>query len=158
MKRTLLPILFLFVLITPPAQAGWKIDRAKAIAAKVWHDPCNGDVTISWGYTYDAVAYAGNCAIVLDEDTTTDFVSLCSTIIHEYGHLAGFTDPTNTEDPYHSSNPNSIMHQDTFSIIDRSGGYPTYYNMDRRCRGRGRPYLGLGPSRLHEVFATTHEG
>jgi hypothetical protein len=31
-------------------------------------------------------------------------------VIHEYGHLRGYTDPSNTADPTHSDNPNSIMY------------------------------------------------
>lgn len=31
-------------------------------------------------------------------------------IVHEYGHLRGFRDSTNTVDPAHSDNPNSIMY------------------------------------------------
>lgn len=31
-------------------------------------------------------------------------------MVHEYGHLAGFTDKSNKEDPSHSDNPKSIMY------------------------------------------------
>jgi hypothetical protein len=31
-------------------------------------------------------------------------------IAHEFGHLSGFSDPSNKADPSHSDNPNSIMY------------------------------------------------
>lgn len=34
----------------------------------------------------------------------------CHVIVHEWGHLAGFSDPSNVKDPLHSSNPRSVMY------------------------------------------------
>ena len=48
-------------------------------------------------------------------------------LLHEYGHLAGYADPTNPLDPHHSGNPDSIM-------------WP-FTHADARCARRGLPYL-----------------
>jgi hypothetical protein len=143
-----------------PARGGWRIQRAQAIAAQVWHHPCDDHVTITWGdlVTPGAVAesYIGECRIVFSPAPTT-WVEFCTTMIHEYGHLAGYRDWTNTADPLHSSNPHSVMAQNT--VTDATTGIAVahgrrrrrtylYVGFDKRCADHGRTYLGMKPDGL----------
>jgi hypothetical protein len=49
--------------------------------------------------------------IVIDKRGTIEWSKAKAqcVIVHEYGHLRGFRDESNTDDPSHSDNPNSIM-------------------------------------------------
>ena len=111
------------------ARADWKLDRAKAVAAKAWNDPCAGRVRVEVapqaGADWLASTLPSQCRITLARELP--WRRLCPVLLHEYGHLAGYTDPGNPLDPHHSRNPNSIM-------------WP-FAHGDRRCAARGRPYL-----------------
>lgn len=110
----------------------WQAGRAQAIARAVWHNPCNGAVDLAWDVTDPALE---GYVSLTDEPCTVhlrpgyaSWGELCTTVIHEYGHVAGFRDMTNTDDVYHSRNPDSVM-------------YPVYGGPDPRCAQRGRPFL-----------------
>jgi hypothetical protein len=49
--------------------------------------------------------------------------------MHEYGHLAGYTDPLNPSDPSHSHDPDDIM-------------FP-FEHPDARCDDYGSAFLGV---------------
>lgn len=86
--------------------------RAQAIAARVWHNPCGGNVAIqratppvnpgefgvSIAWTYD-----NDCTVYLATGWHPGWLELCTTMLHEYGHLAGAP---------HSTNPRSVMYPD----------------------------------------------
>ncbi len=109
--------------------ADWKLDRAKAVAAKAWNDPCAGDVQVAVapqaGADWLASTLPSQCRITLARELRWN--PLCPVLLHEYGHLAGYTDPGNPLDPHHSSDPDSIM-------------WP-FVHADARCARHGIPYL-----------------
>jgi hypothetical protein len=127
--------------IAAPAEAGWKLDRAKAIADVVWHHPC-GDVPVEvvWEPLEATIAAQVHddeappyplCRIHFNSDERLGWMAFCSYMLHETGHLANFRDPLNVgpgwSETEHSHNPDSIM--------------ATFFNDDARGRKRGRPYL-----------------
>lgn len=127
-----------------PARADWQIDRGLQIARVVWHNPCADRSTISFmsqaemnqghvlapGDYVGALSVPSECRIILsDELESHGWEVVCSFLIHESGHLAGFRDLSNPSDPLHSSNPRSIMNH--------------YVPDDARCYKRGRPFLEL---------------
>jgi hypothetical protein len=117
--------------VAAPAQAGWRMDRAQAIAGVVWNDPCGGRVQLVWERLPEGITAQTRgsrpCTILFDRTEPLDWMSFCSYVIHEYGHLAGYLDLRNPDGFEHSSNPDSIMAE--------------FFDNDRRCRQRGRPYL-----------------
>jgi hypothetical protein len=136
------------------AHAGWKIDRAKAIAAKAWNDPCDGNVVLRWadqphGVHWGVMWTRGyDCEIGISNTRPLAWEEFCTTLLHEYGHLAGFRDPLNVGEEWHSRNPRSVMYADNPIVrdegTDEHGVTRVYWHgVDRRCRDRGRPYLGL---------------
>jgi hypothetical protein len=114
------------------ADADWKIDRAKAVAAKAWNDPCPGRVQILYAPPKEpswlASAIKGYCQVTLSDREAWPWKQLCPVLVHEYGHLAGYRDPLNPSDPFHSRDPSNIMY--------------AYIHSDRRCNDYGTPYLG----------------
>jgi hypothetical protein len=144
-----LPIAVLLALAVVPAEAraGWKIDRAQTIAATVWrYQP---PVTLRWArLPAPAMADASTATVWLNIGPREDseWAPFCTTMIHEYGHLAGFRDPSNVADPQHSHNPRSVMFGgaklDRHTVHVLGGATTTtWVGMDPRCRDRGRPYL-----------------
>jgi hypothetical protein len=125
----------------PVASAGWRIDRAKEIAAIVWRHPCNDQVALM----FDDLPYSEGVIELASADECEVHMALqgpglngdrwgwdefCTVVIHAYGHLAGFRDPANVSDPLHSRNPDSVMeNQSGIRLIDG------------RCVSRGRLYL-----------------
>ena len=113
------------------ARADWKLDRARAVAAKAWTNPCAGEVHVQVcpqaGADWLASTLPSQCRITLSDAERWPWSQLCPVLLHEYGHLAGYRDPGNPLDPHHSSNPRSIMWPLTHA--------------DARCAKRGRPYL-----------------
>jgi hypothetical protein len=135
-RTALIPTTLLCVLaLSGAARADWKLDRAKAVAAKAWKDPCAGrvqvDVAPQAGADWLASTLPSQCRITLSATRRWTWGLLCPVLLHEYGQLAGHRDPGNPSDPHHSSNPASIM-------------WP-FTHADARCRRRGVPYLKLGP-------------
>jgi hypothetical protein len=114
------------------AHADWQTDRARAVAAKVWENPCRGQVTVYSAPplqpTWRAWAYPSQCRIGLSTASPWTWAELCAALIHEYGHLAGYSDPANTADPTHSHDPDDIM-------------WP-YLHYDARCDDYGSALLG----------------
>lgn len=41
---------------------------------------------------------------------TYDALNLCTVMVHEFGHAAGYRDPDNPSDPYHSHDPRNVMY------------------------------------------------
>lgn len=139
-------VLLVLALAPAVAEAGWKIDRAKEIAAIVWNDPC--PATVAWEEPSVAFArhplpkmhlarawsYPEQCRVALNADWERRFgyswKDVCRSLIHEFGHLAGVE---------HSTNPRSVMSE---------YGLGT----DPRCRERGRPYLARHQSSLLHVI------
>jgi hypothetical protein len=128
------------------ANAGWRIDRAQQVAAIVWHHPCDDHVTVQVGPVVGddvhALAYIDECRIVLNLPasfgaTAWSWNSTCYTMLHEYGHLAGYRDPANTADPMHSNNPDSVMYTEPAATVHYFG----QQQYDARCDQRGRPFL-----------------
>jgi hypothetical protein len=129
--------LLCFASIVAPgvADADWKIDRAQAVAAKAWNDPCPGRVQTLYAPppepSWLASAIKGYCRITLSDRESWPWSQLCPVLVHEYGHLAGYRDPENPSDPFHSHDPDDIM----FAFI----------HDDWRCKEYGTPCLGYAP-------------
>jgi hypothetical protein len=119
--------------LSSAARADWKLDRAKAVAAKAWNDPCSGRVLVEVepqaGADWLASTLPSQCRITLAR--ALPWSRLCPVLLHEYGHLAGYRDLRNPADPFHSHDPHSIM-------------WP-FAHADARCRRNGVPYLKSGP-------------
>ena len=99
-----------------------------AIAALVWGQPSCGMPTITYSQHLPpaAVGYADprRCSIVLAAVRPEPFdtpASICTTIVHEWGHLSGHE---------HSANPRSVM-------------YPVQLRPYWRCRDRWRTSIAL---------------
>lgn len=77
-------------------------------------------------FLLEPVAWAdeNRCVIVINANFTIRTpVKRCHVIAHEWGHLAGFRDPSNVDDPEHSANPRSLMfgHDPVHEIRERVG-------------------------------------
>lgn len=144
MKRALL-ILLLVLSFPSGAQAGWRVDRATAIARTVWNNPCGGSVKMEWAdlsALWHAYGYAQGCTITISTEYKFDWMMFCNTVIHEYGHVAGMN---------HNANPYSIMYEHSnWDAPGQSVGgitidgvfYPARIpGGDPRCWDRGRRYL-----------------
>jgi hypothetical protein len=153
----------LLAVLATPAHAGWRIDRAKLIAQIVWHNPCASGVHVTWqaipGDDGDGLAAASPdlCQIIVARHAP--WPVFCTTMIHEYGHLAGFRDPANTLDPEHSTNPRSVMyanHVFARASIHKHGRTVIAWDTDRRCDHRGRDFLAQHQDPdMRSVFVTT---
>lgn len=166
MLRALLALLgsALAFTFTAPAEAGWKLDRATRIATLVWANghrvpcvenmqvrwadplPTTGNITrLGWINADPATGQPTECVIYFDRTLPLPWLDFCTTLIHEAGHLAGFRDPTNTADPFHSSNPRSVMYVPSLEVeVDFTKSQATAgRDYDRRCRRNGRWFLGL---------------
>lgn len=152
----------------PPADTRLSADtvRMKAIAAHVWHDPCAGQVHIRriilpndehgrpilGRIVSDANGLPEPpCRIRINSRYTFTPAALCTLMIHEYGHLAGWRAPdgegyqrlvkepdgrvTVQEESTHHRNPRKIMYPSLYDYGDERGGpHP-------RCRAAfGRAY------------------
>lgn len=160
----LIPVLILVLtasLGAESAHAGWRIDRATAIAGVVWGPAPCGDVSLRWGPLppeVDAVAHIEACAVEFNTTRSArTWPEFCTTMIHEWGHLAGYRHPEGlrradgTVDHLHSPNARSVMHSGglvTIGRFRRRGRLVVRYTgVDARCANRGRSYLGL-PGRV----------
>lgn len=152
MREAALAALIVASLLPGAAYAGWRTDRAQTIAATVWHNPCDTSVTIRWAPQPRVGALAWSfpeaCTIYLASDRPQSWPELCTSMIHEYGHLAGYRDPANPTDPTHSANPGSVMRATTDyqlgQVTIRGRTITTVaVGADRRCHDRGRPYLHM---------------
>jgi len=139
----------LVLILAPPAHAGWRIDRARAVAAEVWNDPCASRVRVEWGIPladYGARAWSyvePDCVVGFSIIEHLPWMHFCTAMVHEYGHLAGYTHPVGvlqedgTRDHTHSPYSDSVM----FPELPRVWVEGLIVAGDRRCRERGRPYL-----------------
>ena len=78
-------------------------EDARAIAVRVWGEPCTGRVQIRFQrLRHDTLGMARwkgmwdipsrqreRCTVLLNSRRSWDWRRLCTTIVHEYGHLAG---------------------------------------------------------------------
>ena len=149
------------------------MDRATAIAAKVWNNPCDGNVALKWvDMPVGMAAYVNvwldtgksDCTVNFNVNQRSNWVEFCSTMIHEYGHVAGYRHPVGVRmangevDHFHSPDSNSIMFPYLFGDIaevrtPNGKKMVIYGGFDKRCANRGRTYLGL-PGKLpyKEIF------
>lgn len=133
--------------LAPDAHAGWRVDRATAIARIVWHHPCVDRMELRFARPWHQLLWAadgwvmGGCVVYINSRTWRPWTRLCTVVLHEAGHLADYQDPNNHEDPSHSRNPQSVMYAED----DRDYGTNLTTGMeeggDPRCQGRGRPFL-----------------
>ena len=76
-----------------------------------WKDPCAGHVDVvlgpQAGADWLASTLPSQCRITLSDREPWPWGRLCPVLLHEYGHVAGYTDPTNPLDPHHSGNRRS---------------------------------------------------
>lgn len=149
-KRLALLTALLTVSLCATSHAGWRIDRAQQIAAVVWHHPCNDRVTVGVGplegEDVHALAYIDECRITLASAYQWSWDKTCFTMLHEYGHLAGYRDPSNVADPMHSLNPASVMYTEPVATVHYFGDE----QYDPRCDQRGRTFLASHPFRSTE--------
>lgn len=129
----LLATIFVAVFGTGIARADWQTDRAQAVAAKLWNNPCAGQVKL-WSTnppqpSWRAWTYPRLCTIALSNTKPWQWDELCPVMMHEYGHLAGYTDPLNPSDPSHSHDPDDIMWR--------------FEHYDHRCDDYGSAFLGI---------------
>lgn len=141
----ILVAIFALLVFASPAQAGWRKDRALQISRVVWHSPCvdraqvvvidqkilDEGADLIYGAHVMARADRENCRILVGQvykPSRTPWRIWCSIVIHESGHLAGYHNYLNSNDPDHSLDPGSIM-------------YESIDSEDDRCESRGRPYL-----------------
>jgi hypothetical protein len=132
-RIALLATVFVAVSGAGAARADWQTDRAQAIAAKLWNHPCGGKVEL-WHTappeaSWRAWTYPSLCGIALSDTAAWKWRELCPVLMHEYGHLAGYSDPLNPSDSSHSHDPNDIM-------------FP-FEHYDPRCDDYGAAFLGV---------------
>lgn len=151
-----------FLMLAAPAQANLQDDQALTIARGVWHNPCVDQARIQripfGGLAADARGDRPGCTLLIG-DNITDWESFCTLVIHEAGHLAGYRDPTNTTDPVHSSDPDSVMHSPMTRLDPRcTSREPWVFVLagQSNMAGRGLPLPPADPdSRIMEF---THHG
>lgn len=123
-------------LLAASAQAGWRIDRALAVAGVVWNHPCGDQIEVRWARLPDDIGgqvTLGDCALTVNTIYPWSWQGFCRTVIHEVGHIAGMP---------HSTDPRSVMWGEQWASMDAvliNGEWVS--QRDRRCRDRGRPYL-----------------
>jgi hypothetical protein len=110
----------LVVAFPATANAGWKRDRATAIAQIVWDHPCDDQVQLRWIHFDDIhpAWFSGPCQITYNTAFRQDWLGFCTATLHEYGHVAGVQ---------HNLNPRSIMYERPV--------------LNWRCANNGRDYL-----------------
>jgi hypothetical protein len=141
--------------MAPSAHAGWRINRAVAVANVVWHNPCPLSIQwakapvddsssavagepMAWASLQDGCRLQGLGVVYMNiNEPVRTFDVFCSRVLHEVGHLAGAV---------HSSNPRSVMYlfdesQELRVWSPRRHRFDWRGFGDPRCRDRGRPYL-----------------
>lgn len=137
-----------------PLQRGWKMQRSLAVADAMWGPAPCGRVTIernTWLVSFRessalAAADADACIIYLRPSWHPRwFGEVCTVLLHERGHIDGYRDPTNVEDPEHSGDPNNLMAADYLlqvNFVRRHGRLREYRESGNwRCTDRGLAYL-----------------
>ena len=152
MTRALILALLTLVVAPSTTQAGWRIERSLQVAQVVWRPSCGpvgvyfGD-PVAYGATENASGWvkSGTCAIGINRSFSGEFEDFCDLILHEMGHVAGYRNPANPADPYHSLDPLSVMFTGDVNVRARNevdGKLTTeWLGYDSRCLQRARPYL-----------------
>jgi hypothetical protein len=108
------------------SQAASRVQRAQRIAETAWdvtgrvewvdfkHDPR----TQSYGRAYGA-ADPNTDIVMLNTRRKFSWGRLCTVVLHEYGHLAEWTDPVTGD--VHSSDPFSLMYAEQFPDLHDDG-------------------------------------
>jgi hypothetical protein len=129
--------LALLLAAAPAAHAGWRSDRATAIARIVWHHPNVDRLQIRWGTppadVSDAQGWTSGEStgeIWLNATRPLAWEPFCTIVLHEAGHLAGMG---------HTNR--GVMHPQRFVHLSDDEGHERWDGTDPRCRARGRPYL-----------------
>lgn len=103
---------------------GWAVKMSLRIATREWQ-VCQhaGEPSIEWIYSTELLGEAGhawpaNCRIAVNTASyPVHWVGpFCDTVVHEYGHVAGYRDPLNVQDPAHSHQAGRIMSADGFYV------------------------------------------
>lgn len=151
MQRAIIALAAAACLAAPAnAHAGWKTNRAVAIAQIVWQPSC-GPLRLSFETPapddaeegVNAWAWPDECVIHLDNRQRWEWEPLCETVLHETGHVTGLAD---------SKTPGNIMFNDGLTLHDTgwvNGKWQeSWTGIDKRCRKRGRPFLERHLTRL----------
>lgn len=102
----------------------WAVKMSLRIAGREWQ-VCQqpGAAAIDWLYEPDHVgeagsAWTGECRINVNTASYAMHYPgpFCDTVVHEYGHVAGYQDPVNVEDPAHSHHDGHLMSASGFYI------------------------------------------
>jgi hypothetical protein len=148
--RRLLAIAILLCL-PASADAGVKIDRAKAIASSYWGNPCPSGVSFYWtdwrkvsDEPISAWARPERCAIHFNRERKMAFPTFCTIVLHEYGHLAGYRNEANVDEPWHDPEHAGTIMAPAFSgdiVVHRNSRHEYVLaddDIDIRCRLRLR--------------------
>ena len=115
MSKIIVFLILLFVIgISAEANADTKrVQKAQAIAVEKWGNICDGQVKVYRAELEDGrIAEAGDCEVRFQKNMVLYWESFCTAMIHEYGHLFGYTPPAkyfNPANPNHSTDPRSVM-------------------------------------------------
>jgi hypothetical protein len=140
-------------------QPAWQVSRARAIAEKAWaHHPCVERMRVRWAPPYDGRASTAawadevDCVVTFNDGRRLGWPEFCTRLLHEAGHLAGYRDVSNPDDPatpedesMHSADPNNLMYAEDLHVYGRVRRHGRWVDVggDARCANRGRSYLGL---------------
>lgn len=113
------------------------------------------DAPAEWPTLRGAIAWAdkGRCAIVFNAHPRARLrtpEARCQVVVHEYGHLAEYRDPTNLADPEHSHDPRSVMYAENEVVEGRIVGHG-------RARSAASGYV-RGCSRRAPVLSMATDG
>lgn len=102
----------------------WAVKMSLRIATRQWH-VCQhaGEPSIEWIYSTELLgeaghAWPGDCRITINTGSyPIHWVGpFCDTVVHEYGHVSGYQDPLNIEDPAHSHHDGHVMSASGFYV------------------------------------------
>jgi hypothetical protein len=144
----------------PAIATSARVQDVQQIAAGAWGDPCGGAVRIewinfrrdprvqgahplTWGAAVQDGCVNGNSqgVVMLNARRTYSRARLCTVVLHEYGHLAGWRDPDTGD--VHASDPFALMWADQFpdlhddgaqEHLKRDGEWVVRRAYDPRCR------------------------
>lgn len=126
-RKIVLLATVIWLSLVSAVQAGWMIDRAKVVAANAFPNGCV-DVVIEFAVPADPMVAAWTrpmiepCRVWFRVEAYRYWPVFCTTMVHEYGHLAGY------------GHGPGIMS----AFLDK--------NFWPGCRDRGRALVGLRPA------------